>query len=91
MINKAKWRSNCSSQKYIFGYQIPRTPREATQLDAKNRNTKWQDAMTLETMQLNEYKTFQDLGKTRKTPDRYKQINVHFIFAINMMDVTRLA
>ena len=47
----------------MFGYQVPWTPEEALEFDKKNGNTKWGDAIKLETNQLFEYKTFVDYGK----------------------------
>ena len=63
MINQAKRKSFCEAPKFMFGYQVPWTPEEALEFDKKNGNTKWADAIKLETNQLFKYKTFVDYGK----------------------------
>ena len=82
MVNQAKLASFRHEPVYQFGYKVPRTPRQAIQIDAENGNTRWQDAMTLELNQLNEYDTFKDLGKGARAPTDYKKIQVHFVFAV---------
>jgi len=62
-------------------YQVPHTPKEAIELDKKNDNTKWQDSMALELLQLMECQTFQDLGgQGAKAPSRYKHIQYHVFY-----------
>ena len=68
--------------KYKFGFRVPRTPDEAIKLDNENGNTLWQDAITLETTQLADYATFEDLGKNVPGPSGYKKIRVHFVFDV---------
>ena len=82
MINQARMISIRRSIVYQYGFQVPRTPKEAIELDRKNGNTKWQDAMALEIIQLQEYETFHDLGKGGVTPAGYKRIRCHFVFAV---------
>ena len=48
---------------YQFGIQVPRNVRDAYELDKKNGNTKWQDAMQEEINSLLDYSTFEDKGK----------------------------
>ena len=48
---------------YMFGVQVPRSEREAYEVDAKNGNTKWQDAMSEEISSLNDHNTFLDKGE----------------------------
>ena len=43
---------------FKFGVQVPRNHNEALQLDHKNGNTKWQNAIKLEIKGINEYSTF---------------------------------
>ena len=59
----------------MFGYRIPRDYEEALKLDKMNGNTKWQDCTALEMLQLDEYKTFGDLGHSKNTriPVGYKK------------------
>ena len=63
MINQATRKSFCEALKFMFGYQKPRTPEEALEFDKKNGNTKWADAIKLETNHLFKYKTFVDYKK----------------------------
>jgi hypothetical protein len=79
LINKT--RRKPITPTYQFGIQVPRNVKEAYALDAKNGNTKWQQAMQEEIESLNEYNTFQDKGKI-KFLDEYKRIVVHFVFAV---------
>ena len=51
-------------------------------LDEKNKNSKWQQAETLELNQLDEYSTFDDRGKNGKVPTGYKKIQVHLVYDI---------
>ena len=44
-----------------------------------NGNTKFQDSILLKMKQLDEYKTFNDMGKNKTSPDGYKKIKVHLI------------
>ena len=52
LINQAKLRSFRTAPKYQYGFQVPRTYREAVELDRRNGNTKWTDAIKLEIIQL---------------------------------------
>ena len=63
MLNQAKLSSFRRSTVYQYGFKVPRTPQEALDFDKENGNTRWKDAMSLETQQLQEYNTFTDLGK----------------------------
>ena len=82
MVNQAKLNSFRNAPVYNFGYRVPRSPKEALQLDEENQNTMWSDAMTLEMEQLQEYSTFKNLGRGAAAPDGYKKIRVHFVFAV---------
>ena len=50
--------------------------------DKKNGNTKWRDAEKMELVQLDDYNTFNKLGKSVKPPDGYQRICVHFVYAV---------
>jgi len=82
MLNQARLVSIRHSVIYKYGYQVPRTPKEAIELDKKNGNTKWQDSMALELLQLMEYQTFRDLGQGAQAPPGYKCIRCHFVFDV---------
>ena len=60
----------------------------ALQIDARNKNTKWQDATRLEFEQLHKYKTFEDAGdiKANGPPKGYTKITVHLVFDVKHHD-----
>ncbi|KAL7555621.1 hypothetical protein ACA910_007032 [Epithemia clementina (nom. ined.)] len=74
----------------MFGYQIPRDYEEVMELDRKNGNTKWKEAIDLELKQIDDYQTFKDVGKAEiktkgqvmNAPEGYKKIRVHLVFAV---------
>ena len=82
MINQAKRKLFCEAPKFMFGYQVLETPEEALEFDKKNGNTKWADAIKLDTNQLFEYKTFVDYGKGGDLPKRSLKIRLHWVFAV---------
>ena len=82
MTKQAALKSIHRAPIYMFGAQVPRTGHESRLLDARNGNTKWQDAEKCELDQLNEYGTFEDRGKGVKPPDGHHGINVHFVYAV---------
>ena len=47
--------------KFKFGVEVPKTPKHALQLDEKEQNELWKQAITTELDQINEYKTFRIL------------------------------
>jgi hypothetical protein len=88
-LNQSKLRQVRRGVKYKFGIQIPRDYQEAVELDKKNGNTKWQDAVALELSQIDEYHTFEDIGKAIykgnqivNAPQGYKKIRVHLVFDV---------
>jgi Reverse transcriptase (RNA-dependent DNA polymerase) len=66
---------------FQFGIQVPRNVKEAYELDKKNGNSNWADAMKAEIDSLNEFNTFQDKGMIPYI-NGYKNIIVHFVFAV---------
>ena len=52
LINQAKLRSFNTAPRYKYGYEVPRDYAHALRLDAKNGNTKWQDARSVEMNQI---------------------------------------
>jgi hypothetical protein len=84
MVNQAKLRSYQSAPRYKYGFEVPRNYAHAVRLDERNGNTRWQDAVQIEMDQINEYKTFKDLGykDTAKIPTGYKKIRVHLVFDV---------
>ncbi len=61
MVKQAHLKSIRYATHYKYGYQVPRTVKEAFELDKKNGNTFWEDATTLELLQIHEYNTFIDM------------------------------
>ena len=82
MANQAKLRSYRITPKYKFGFVVPRDYKHAMQLDKENGNTKFKDCTMLELNQIDEYKTFIDLGKDAKPPEGSKKIGVHLVYDI---------
>ena len=60
MIHQAKLRSFRTAKTYMYGYEVPRTHKEAMALDEKFKCTKWTDSKALEVEQLLAYETFLD-------------------------------
>ena len=82
LINQRKLKSFREKKTHQFGFQVPRTPAEAIELNKANGNTKWQDAMQLEIDSLMDYETFEDLGENAKKPEGYLMIRLHWVFAV---------
>jgi len=80
--NQAKLHSFRHAPKYMYGVQVPRNYHEAMELDRKNGNTLWRDSVELELGQVQEYKSFRDMGKGYDPGPGYKKINVHLVFAV---------
>jgi hypothetical protein len=70
--------------KVKYGYEVPRNYADAIDIDRRNKNTKWQDAVALELKQIDDYCTFIDLGpkETAKIPKGYKKICVHLVYNV---------
>jgi hypothetical protein len=83
MANQAKIKSCNSTSRYKYGYEIPRNFDHVMMLDAKNKNTRWKEAIDLEFSQINEYDTVLDNMHHSKsvTPNGYKKIRIHLVFA----------
>jgi len=82
MVNQAKLRSYRTAPRYKYGYEVPRDYAHAMELDEKNGNTLWRDAIKVELDQIDEYNTFKDLGKGAQVPNGYKKIRVHLVFDV---------
>ena len=59
---------------------MPKTVKEAAELDAKNGDTKWMDAIS-----------FDILKDGDRAPIGHKQINCHLIYDVKMEDFRRKA
>ena len=84
MVNQAKLRSYNTAPRFKYGFEVPRGWKRAVQLDEKNGNTKWQDAVKLEMDLMKAYSVFKDLGHVSRTrpPKGHRQIRVHLVFDV---------
>ena len=76
--------------RYKFGVQIPRTIQEARRLDQANGDTLWQDAISKELRQIDDYGTFRSTTSTSTPPDGYSPIPYHIVFDVKV-DLRRKA
>ena len=82
LVNQARLKSIRRSTVYKYGFEVARSHAHAMQLDAKNGNKKWKEAVNTELSQISEYETFEDKGKGAKVPNDYKLIRCHFVFDV---------
>ena len=68
---------------------MPKTVKEAAELDAKNGDTKWMDAISKE--MANVIVAFDILKDGDRAPIGHKQINYHLIFDVKTEDFRRKA
>ena len=80
MVNQAKLKSFRNRPVFKFGVQIPRDHQHAMELDKANGNNLWREAERREFTQIDEYKTFIDLGTNKYPGDGYKKIKVHLVY-----------
>ena len=66
---------------YKFGVRVPKSVKEAFELDKINGNKKWEEAMLLEVGQINKYETFK-LVMEDDDMEGYKCIPYHMIFDV---------
>ena len=74
---------------YQFGIEVPSTVAEAIQIDRKNGNTLWQDAIKTEmdTVSI----AFRVLDDDEEIPPGYQQISCHLICTVKMENFKRKA
>ena len=84
LIKQAKLRSFRTAPKYLYGYRIPKSYKEAILFDLENGNRNWRDATFTEMKQLIDYQTFIDKGTYHpsKIPRDFRKITGHLIFTI---------
>jgi hypothetical protein len=70
--------------KFKFGIEVAKTPKHALQLDEKEKNDLWKQAIQNELDQINEYQTFRVLEEHEHTPAGYKRIPYHFVFDVKI-------
>ncbi len=69
---------------YKFGIELPKTVKEALELDKKNGNTFWADAIAKEMKDI--HVAFKILLDGQSVPIGYQKITCHMIFDIKMKD-----
>ena len=82
MIAASKRHQKQHSIRYKFGLRIPRDYKDALFIDKSNNTTHWQNAIQLELDNIDEHRTFHDLGRGTPLPNGYHNIRVHFIFDV---------
>ena len=58
-----KLRSFRTAQKFQHGFRVPRSHKEALELDQQNGNQRWEEATKLELKQLDKCEVFVDKGE----------------------------
>ena len=82
LANKAKIHSFRNKPRFKCGFQVARNYDEAMELDQRNGNTLWKEAIDKEFQQIDEYNTFEDMGKGHQPGPEYKRIPVHLVFDV---------
>ena len=84
MVNQAKLRSFRHSPKYKYGFEVAKSYNHAMELDRRNGNTKWNEAVVYEIDMFHENDVFKVHGHSSKVspPEGYKKIRMHFVFDI---------
>ncbi|MEM1007622.1 MAG: reverse transcriptase domain-containing protein [Myxococcota bacterium] len=67
---------------YKFGYRVPRTTRQAYQIDAESGTTKWKEAIDAEMKKMSDFGTFRPLGPDETLPDNYQKVPMHMCFDV---------
>jgi hypothetical protein len=68
--------------KYKFSIQVPKGIKNAIDLDKKNGNQLWQEAIKTELKQLPDYQTFIVLDSGEDIPTGYQKIPYHMVFDV---------
>jgi hypothetical protein len=68
--------------KYKFGIQVPKGIKNALNLDKKNGNNLWEEAIKTELKQLTDYETFIVLDSGEAVPNGYQKIPYHIVFDV---------
>ncbi len=85
----AKRSARFLKRTHKFGIEIPRTVKEALELDCRNGNTLWADAIAKEMAEVR--KAFDILPDGKTAPVGYQKIPCHMVFDIKMEDFKRKA
>jgi hypothetical protein len=68
--------------KYKFEIQVPEGIKNALNLDKKNGNNLWEEAIETELKQLTDYETFIVLDSGEDIPKGYQKIPYHIVFDV---------
>jgi hypothetical protein len=68
--------------KYKFGIQVPKGVKNSIDLDKKNGNQLWQEAIKTECKQLTDYQLFIVLDSEEDIPTGYQKIPYHMVFDV---------
>jgi hypothetical protein len=77
-----KVSANPPTIKYKFGIQVPKGIKNAINLDKKNGNNLWEQAIKTELKQLTDYQTFIVLDSGENIPNGYQKIPYHIVFDV---------
>jgi hypothetical protein len=66
--------------KYKFGIQVPKEINNSIELDKKDGNKKWQEAIKIEFKKLTDYQTFIELDSGEDIQPDYQKIPYHMVF-----------
>ena len=80
--NQAKMRSYRITPVWKYGYLVPKDYHQAMELDRRNGDNKWQEAIDKEFAQVDEYDTFIDKGFNWDPGKGYTKITVHLVFDV---------
>jgi hypothetical protein len=78
----SKFSTSPAGIKYKFGIQVPKGIKNAIDLDKKNGNHLWQEAIKTELKQLPNYQTFIVLDSGEDIPTGYQKIPYHMVFDV---------
>ena len=78
----SKIKSKYWQRTHKYGIRIPKTVKEAIEIDEENRNTLWQDAIKEEMKKIRE--AFTEYNGDLKSLVGYQEITVHMIFDIKL-------
>jgi len=82
-----KWTTRYLKRTHKFGIEVPKTVKEAFEIESKNGNTLWADAIAEEMKEV--CIAFNILPDEHVAPNGYQKIPCHMIFDIKMEDFIR--
>jgi hypothetical protein len=71
-----------TSIKYKFGIQVPKGIKNAINLDKKNSNHLWEEAIKTDLKHFTDYETFIVLDSGENIPKGYQKIPYHIVFEV---------